>query len=77
MEHELGDVFFALANLARHLNIAPEDAMRAANRRFTTRFHVVEKGLEAQGVAFGEALARADERPVGSGQGGRRRPASS
>lgn len=55
MEHELGDVFFALANLARHLGIAPEDAMRAANRRFTTRFHVVEKGLEAQGVPFGEA----------------------
>ncbi len=55
MEHELGDVFFALANLARHLNIAPEDAMRAANRRFTTRFHVVEKGLEKQGVPFGEA----------------------
>lgn len=55
MEHELGDVFFALANLARHLGIAPEDAMRAANRRFTSRFHVVEKGLEAQGVPFGEA----------------------
>lgn len=55
MEHELGDVFFALANLARHLNIAPEDAMRAANRRFTSRFQVVERGLEAQGVPFGEA----------------------
>ncbi len=55
MEHELGDVFFALANLARQLGIAPEDAMRAANRRFTNRFHVVEKGLEAQGVEFGKA----------------------
>ncbi len=55
MEHELGDVLFALANLARHLGIAPEDAMRAANRRFTSRFHAVERGLEAQGVPFGEA----------------------
>lgn len=55
MEHELGDVLFALANIARHLGIAPEDALRGTNRRFTTRFHVVEKGLEAQGVAFGEA----------------------
>lgn len=55
MEHELGDVLFALANLGRHLGIAPEDAMRAANGRFTSRFHVVEKGLEAQGVPFGEA----------------------
>ena len=61
LEHELGDVLFALANLGRHLGIAPEDAMRAANRRFTTRFHHVEKGLEAQGVAFGEAtLAQMD-----------------
>ncbi len=55
MEHELGDVLFSLANLARHLNIAPEDAMRAANARFTSRFQVVERGLEAQGVKFGEA----------------------
>lgn len=54
MEHELGDVLFALANIARHLGIAPEDALRGTNRRFTTRFHVVEKGLEAQGVAFGK-----------------------
>jgi ATP diphosphatase len=55
MEHELGDVLFALANVARHLGIAPEDALRGTNRRFTTRFHVVEKGLEAQGIGFGEA----------------------
>lgn len=55
MEHELGDVFFALANVARHLGIAPEDALRATNRRFTSRFHVVERGLEQQGVPFGEA----------------------
>jgi ATP diphosphatase len=55
MEHELGDVLFALANVARHLEIAPEDALRATNRRFTSRFHRVEKGLEAQGIPFGEA----------------------
>lgn len=61
IEHELGDALFSLANLARKLNIAPEDAMRAANRRFTERFHFVEKGLEAQGVAFGEGtLAQMD-----------------
>ncbi len=55
MEHELGDVLFSLANLARHMGIAPEDALRAANQRFTRRFHHVERGLETQGVAFGEA----------------------
>lgn len=58
IEHEFGDVLFALANLGRHLNIAPEDALRAANQRFTSRFHVVERGLEAQGVPFGEATLK-------------------
>jgi ATP diphosphatase len=55
IEHELGDVLFALANLARHLGVAPEDALRGANRRFTRRFQAVERKLEAQGVPFGEA----------------------
>jgi ATP diphosphatase len=55
IEHELGDVLFTLANLGRKLGIAPEDALRAANARFTRRFHAVERGLEAQGVPFGEA----------------------
>lgn len=55
VEHELGDVLFALTNLARHLQVAPEDALRAANQRFTRRFQHVEKKLEAEGVPFGEA----------------------
>jgi ATP diphosphatase len=55
VEHELGDVLFSLANLARHLAIPAEDALRAANRRFTERFHRVEAGLLAQGIPFGEA----------------------
>ncbi|MEW5739275.1 MAG: nucleoside triphosphate pyrophosphohydrolase [Myxococcota bacterium] len=55
IEHELGDVLFALANVARHLNVPPEDALRLANKRFTTRFQAVERKLEAQGVPFGEA----------------------
>ncbi len=55
LEHELGDALFALANLGRKAGIAPEDALRAANGRFTSRFHAVEAGLRAQGVPFGEA----------------------
>ncbi len=55
IEHELGDVFFSLANLGRHLNSPPEDAARQANVRFTRRFQAVEKKLEARGVPFGEA----------------------
>ncbi len=55
IEHELGDVLFSLANLGRHLKVAPEDAARAANQRFTRRFHAVEAKLEQRGVPFGEA----------------------
>jgi ATP diphosphatase len=58
VEHELGDVLFSLANLARFLGTPAEDALRAANRRFTQRFHAVERGLLAQGVAFGEATLK-------------------
>jgi nucleoside triphosphate diphosphatase len=61
VEHELGDVLFSLANLARFLATPAEDALRAANNRFTTRFHAVEHGLRVDGVAFGEAtLAQMD-----------------
>lgn len=55
LEHELGDVFFALANLARFIKTPPEDALRAANRRFTQRFHYIEAKLRERNVAFGEA----------------------
>jgi nucleoside triphosphate diphosphatase len=55
VEHELGDVLFSLANLARFLATPAEDALRAANRRFTERFHAVERGLAAQKVPFGTA----------------------
>ncbi|MBX7099196.1 MAG: nucleoside triphosphate pyrophosphohydrolase [Myxococcaceae bacterium] len=55
LEHELGDVLFTLANLARHLNTPAEDALRQANARFTRRFHGVERRLEAAAVPFGKA----------------------
>jgi nucleoside triphosphate diphosphatase len=54
-EHELGDVLFSLANLARFINTPAEDALRMANHRFTDRFHHVEAGLRAKGVPFGKA----------------------
>ena len=55
LEHELGDVLFSLANLARFIQTPAEDALRMANGRFTKRFHRVEAGLREQGVKFGEA----------------------
>jgi tetrapyrrole methylase family protein/MazG family protein len=52
MEHELGDVLFALVNLARFLNIHPEVAMVAANERFERRFEAMEKIAEESGCSI-------------------------
>jgi nucleoside triphosphate diphosphatase len=52
---EFGDLLFAMANLARHLDLDPEHALRAANAKFIRRFRVIEAGIEAQGKALGEA----------------------
>ena len=46
---EYGDLLFVMANLARHLNIDPEEALRAANAKFTRRFQAIEAALAAQG----------------------------
>jgi ATP diphosphatase len=62
LEHELGDVLFSLANLARFMRTPAEDALRMANRRFTSRFHQVEAGLRAEGVPFGQATLAQMER---------------
>lgn len=46
---EFGDLLFVMANLARHLNIDPEAALRATNTKFTRRFRYIEAALAARG----------------------------
>lgn len=46
---EFGDMLFAIANLARHLGIEPEHALRASNAKFTRRFRAVEAALAESG----------------------------
>jgi MazG family protein len=46
---EMGDVLFVVANLARTLDVDPEDALRFTNAKFVRRFHYVEKVLAERG----------------------------
>jgi MazG family protein len=52
---ELGDVLFAVANLARHCKVDPEAALRATNDKFERRFRYVEKRLAEDGRKPAEA----------------------
>ncbi|HEY8950857.1 MAG TPA: nucleoside triphosphate pyrophosphohydrolase [Rhizomicrobium sp.] len=49
LEEEVGDLLFAVANLARHLKVDPENALRAANAKFVRRFKVIESELSKRG----------------------------
>lgn len=46
---EFGDLLFVMANLARHMDIDPEAALRAANAKFTRRFEYIEDQLAQRG----------------------------
>ena len=49
LQEEFGDLMFVMANLARHMKIDPEEALRDANAKFERRFKGVEKKLEERG----------------------------
>ncbi len=46
---ELGDLLFVMANLARKLDVEPEDALRLTNRKFVRRFSAIEAALKQDG----------------------------
>jgi MazG family protein len=54
-EEEMGDLLFAIANLARKLGIEPESALRRANEKFTRRFGALEDVFEQRGQSVHEA----------------------
>jgi tetrapyrrole methylase family protein / MazG family protein len=60
--HELGDVLFATVNLSRWLKLDPEEALRAANRRWIERYERVEALAASRGQALVELSA--DEKDV-------------
>ena len=49
LQDEAGDLFFAAINLARHLDINPETALREANNKFEQRFRFIQTTLEQEG----------------------------
>jgi nucleoside triphosphate diphosphatase len=49
IQDEFGDLLFVMANVARHLKLDPEAALRGANQKFTRRFRHIEAALAADG----------------------------
>lgn len=52
ISEEIGDLLFVVSNLARHLKVDPETALRAANDKFERRFRFIEQSLREQGRAM-------------------------
>lgn len=55
LEDEIGDVFFALVNYARFLEINPENALRRTNSKFIKRFNYIEEKIKTSGRKLSES----------------------
>lgn len=62
IEDECGDLFFALINLARRLEIDPETALRRTNRKFERRFRSIEQKIADQGRSLSQSSLEEMER---------------
>ena len=52
MREEVGDLLFAVTNIARHLQVEPEAALKLTNRKFRRRFRHIEASLQQRGQEF-------------------------
>ena len=55
IEEEIGDLLFVVANLARHVKVDPEHALRRANHKFTRRFRYIEEKLKLSNKSISDA----------------------
>jgi len=54
VREEIGDLLFVITNIARHLNVEPEAALKLSNRKFRQRFGYIENQLRERGIKFEE-----------------------
>ncbi len=52
VREEIGDLLFAATNIARHMQVEPEAALKLTNRKFRRRFEYIENALHERGQAF-------------------------
>ena len=52
VREELGDLLFAATNIARHMHVEPEAALKLTNRKFRKRFGYIEQTLHQRGQPF-------------------------
>lgn len=58
LEEELGDLFFALVNIARYIDVDPENALAKTNRKFIRRFNHIERELKKSNRSLEEATLK-------------------